>query len=257
MTPPFYIFTYRSFGVVLWEIVTLAAQPYQGKSNEEVLKFILAGGQLEYPSDSDKRLQQFMEMCWSKDPKMRPSFLEIVRLLEDDVSEDFVQCSFYHEMKKKALEDTLCQEGNLYELLARPLTTPLTNSGKLKRDHSTCSSDDSGAFIEKNDADQTPTLERRDSFHAPLPRHPNEESTETSTPIPPNRNSLMIKRQNSTPHQYDNINDQMRYGASPVAPPTGPGGKRPSTTSGPDTVRESREELKLSKIFGIGKGVPV
>jgi len=139
-----------------------------------------------------------------------------------------VQCSFYHEMKKKALEDTLCQEGNLYELLARPLNTPLTNSGgKLKRDHSTCSSDDSGAFIEscKNDADQTPTLERHDSFHAPLPRYPTKEAAETSTPLPPNRNSLIAQRQNSAPHRYDNINDQMRYGASPVAPPTGPGGK--------------------------------
>ena len=37
----------RSFGVVLWEIVTLAAQPYQGLSNEQVLKFVVDGGVLE------------------------------------------------------------------------------------------------------------------------------------------------------------------------------------------------------------------
>lgn len=30
----------RSYGVVLWEMVTLAAQPYQGLSNEEVVKFV-------------------------------------------------------------------------------------------------------------------------------------------------------------------------------------------------------------------------
>lgn len=37
----------RSFGVVLWEIVTLAEQPYQGLSNEQVLKFVMDGGVLE------------------------------------------------------------------------------------------------------------------------------------------------------------------------------------------------------------------
>nr|XP_014967830.1 insulin receptor-related protein isoform X1 [Macaca mulatta] len=36
-----------SFGVVLWEIVTLAEQPYQGLSNEQVLKFVMDGGVLE------------------------------------------------------------------------------------------------------------------------------------------------------------------------------------------------------------------
>lgn len=37
----------RSFGVVLWEIATLAEQPYQGLSNEQVLKFVMDGGVLE------------------------------------------------------------------------------------------------------------------------------------------------------------------------------------------------------------------
>ncbi|KAJ8344150.1 hypothetical protein SKAU_G00314790 [Synaphobranchus kaupii] len=33
-----------SFGVVLWEIATLAEQPYQGMSNEQVLRFVMEGG---------------------------------------------------------------------------------------------------------------------------------------------------------------------------------------------------------------------
>lgn len=36
-----------SFGVVLWEMVTLAMQPYQGLSNEQVLKFVVNGGMME------------------------------------------------------------------------------------------------------------------------------------------------------------------------------------------------------------------
>ena len=217
----------------------LAAQPYQGKSNEEVLKFILNGGRLEYPSDCDKQMQQFMEMCWTTDPKLRPSFLEIVRLLEDDISEDFAQCSFYHEMKRKALEDTFCKEGNLYELLTRPNKTPHA----MKGDHS-CS-DDSGAFIDsKADTDQiiTPSLLRRGrSFST----NASCDGLNASTPKPkPNRASS----------EYDNLKDQLRYGATPVSP-----NERPSLKGGSDGDghRVKREELKLSKIFGVGKGVPV
>lgn len=39
----------RSFGVVLWEIATLSEQPYQGLSNEQVLRFVMEGGLLEKP----------------------------------------------------------------------------------------------------------------------------------------------------------------------------------------------------------------
>ena len=41
----------RSFGVVLWEIATLAEQPYQGLSNEQVLRFVMDGSLLEKPDN--------------------------------------------------------------------------------------------------------------------------------------------------------------------------------------------------------------
>lgn len=46
----------RSFGVVLWEISSLAEQPYQGLSNEQVLKFVMDGGCLEWPENCAERL---------------------------------------------------------------------------------------------------------------------------------------------------------------------------------------------------------
>lgn len=46
----------RSFGVVLWEIVTLAEQPYQGLSNEQVLRFVMDGGVLEELEDCPLQL---------------------------------------------------------------------------------------------------------------------------------------------------------------------------------------------------------
>lgn len=49
-------FIFRSYGVVLWEMATLAAQPYQGLSNEEVLRYVLNGRVMEKPEDCPDRL---------------------------------------------------------------------------------------------------------------------------------------------------------------------------------------------------------
>lgn len=46
----------RSFGVVLWEIATLAEQPYQGMSNEQVLRFVMDNGVLERPENCPDKL---------------------------------------------------------------------------------------------------------------------------------------------------------------------------------------------------------
>ncbi len=46
----------RSYGVVLWEMATLAEQPYQGKSNEEVMKFVLDGNIMEVPDSCPVKL---------------------------------------------------------------------------------------------------------------------------------------------------------------------------------------------------------
>lgn len=50
------LFIFRSYGVVLWEMATLAAQPYQGLSNEEVLRYVLNGRVMEKPEDCPDRL---------------------------------------------------------------------------------------------------------------------------------------------------------------------------------------------------------
>lgn len=47
---------YRSYGVVLWEMATLAAQPYQGLSNDQVLKFVVDGKIMEKPEHCPDRL---------------------------------------------------------------------------------------------------------------------------------------------------------------------------------------------------------
>lgn len=40
-----------AYGIVLWEMVTLASQPYQGLSNEEVLIFVIDGKHMHKPEN--------------------------------------------------------------------------------------------------------------------------------------------------------------------------------------------------------------
>lgn len=75
-----------SFGVVLWEMVTLASQPYQGLSNEQVLKYVIDGGVMERPEGCPDRLYALMESCWQNIARRRPTFIEIIENLLPDVS---------------------------------------------------------------------------------------------------------------------------------------------------------------------------
>ncbi|NXO88140.1 IGF1R factor, partial [Sitta europaea] len=67
-----------SFGVVLWEIATLAEQPYQGMSNEQVLRFVMDNGILERPENCPDKLHELMCLCWQQNPRQRPSFVQLL-----------------------------------------------------------------------------------------------------------------------------------------------------------------------------------
>merc|ERR1712071_421411 len=85
-----------SFGVVLWEMATLASQPYQGLSNEQVLKYVMDGGVMERPERCPDRLYDLMKTCWYYQAKHRPTFLDIIADLLPDVPVQFASVSFYH-----------------------------------------------------------------------------------------------------------------------------------------------------------------
>lgn len=93
-----------SFGVVLWEISTLAEQPYQGLSNEQVLKFVMDGGFLDRPDNCADRLHNLMQMCWQYNPKMRPAFQEIIEMLREDLHPSFQELSFFYSEENKPPE---------------------------------------------------------------------------------------------------------------------------------------------------------
>ncbi|XP_008328737.1 insulin receptor-like [Cynoglossus semilaevis] len=93
-----------SFGVVLWEITTLAEQPYQGLSNEQVLKFVMDGGYLDRPENCPERMHNLMQMCWQYNPKMRPLFHEIIEMLREDLHPSFQEVSFFYSEENKVPE---------------------------------------------------------------------------------------------------------------------------------------------------------
>ncbi|XP_012056411.1 PREDICTED: insulin-like receptor [Atta cephalotes] len=86
-----------SYGVVLWEMVTLASQPYQGLSNDQVLRYVIEGGVMERPENCPDSLYNLMRRTWNHRATRRPTFIDIETQLLQEVSiEDFENVSFYH-----------------------------------------------------------------------------------------------------------------------------------------------------------------
>ncbi|XP_044942646.1 insulin receptor-related protein [Mustela putorius furo] len=96
-----------SFGVVLWEIVTLAEQPYQGLSNEQVLKFVMDGGVLEELESCPLQLQELMRRCWQQSPRLRPAFTHILDSIRGELRPSFRLFSFYYSPECRAARGAL------------------------------------------------------------------------------------------------------------------------------------------------------
>ncbi|XP_031634138.1 tyrosine kinase receptor Cad96Ca [Contarinia nasturtii] len=71
-----------SFGILMWEIVTLGSTPYPGTAAADVMRKVRDGYRLEKPEHCRREIYNVMYYCWSKDPQDRPSFSEIVKLLD-------------------------------------------------------------------------------------------------------------------------------------------------------------------------------
>ncbi|EFN70482.1 Proto-oncogene tyrosine-protein kinase ROS [Camponotus floridanus] len=54
-----------SFGVLMWEIISLGEQSYITKTNEEVINYVRAGGRLPMTLNCPSPLYQLMLRCWT------------------------------------------------------------------------------------------------------------------------------------------------------------------------------------------------
>ena len=71
-----------SFGILMWEIVTLGSTPYPGMGAADVMKKVRDGYRLEKPEHCRRELYNIMYYCWAKDSNDRPAFSEIVQMLD-------------------------------------------------------------------------------------------------------------------------------------------------------------------------------
>ncbi|EAY07179.1 TKL family protein kinase [Trichomonas vaginalis G3] len=71
-----------SFGVLLWEMLTLH-EPYSGMKQEQIVMGVIESGlrPLIPQNFSHSKLVQLIERCWSEQPSMRPPFSTIATLL--------------------------------------------------------------------------------------------------------------------------------------------------------------------------------
>nr|AYV97262.1 insulin-like peptide receptor [Sinonovacula constricta] len=90
-----------SYGVVLWEMATLAAQPYQGLSHEEVLRYVGSGKIMDTPERCPPKLYNLMVKCWRYRQKQRPTFKEIIEILLPDLNKNFQEVSYFFSEEAK------------------------------------------------------------------------------------------------------------------------------------------------------------
>ncbi|KAF7259191.1 hypothetical protein EG68_02855 [Paragonimus skrjabini miyazakii] len=110
-----------SYGVVLWEIATMACLPYRGMSHEQVIQFVLNGNtplSNGLPNHCSDLLLALMLHCWAYDPADRPTFLGLCALLAPRFGDAvFRSASFFY------CGESLLDPSSPHPVLAAPAAT--------------------------------------------------------------------------------------------------------------------------------------
>lgn len=75
-----------SFGILLWEIMTLGGTPYPGIAAHELFKRLENGHRLDAPTGCPIDIYTTMLRCWHAVPVERPTFTELVGELDQVLS---------------------------------------------------------------------------------------------------------------------------------------------------------------------------
>nr|UTM63729.1 Insulin-like receptor [Riptortus pedestris] len=129
-----------SYGVVLYEMATLASQPYQGLSNDQVLRYVIDGGIMERPENCPDKLYSVMRLCWEHKPSSRPGFIELVTLLQNDITPDFQAVSFYHSDEGTEYRAQMSSEDTPLRITREIEEFSLSDDEDFKDPHSSTSS---------------------------------------------------------------------------------------------------------------------
>lgn len=73
-----------SFGIVCFEM-TVHKLPWAGLNQGQIVLSIAQGKREQIPSKTTpKEFSKLIELCWNQDPKNRPSFDEIISIIEKE-----------------------------------------------------------------------------------------------------------------------------------------------------------------------------
>uniref|UniRef100_A0A915PX02 receptor protein-tyrosine kinase n=1 Tax=Setaria digitata TaxID=48799 RepID=A0A915PX02_9BILA len=109
----------KSYGITIYEMLTLAQQPYLGLGNESVFDYIGVKKKiLARPTGCPDFWYELMKRCWKYDPRDRPTFAQIVAILlrhAEDVmlnfpDDEFREMSFVVSNQMNMDDDDLEEE---------------------------------------------------------------------------------------------------------------------------------------------------
>ncbi|KAF7277787.1 hypothetical protein GWI33_009205 [Rhynchophorus ferrugineus] len=72
-----------SFGIVLWEIVTLGANPYPTLDAEDLIPLLKNGYRMEKPANCPDEIYCLMKQCWNSCPNLRPTFTDLRKAFDN------------------------------------------------------------------------------------------------------------------------------------------------------------------------------
>uniref|UniRef100_A0AAF5PSU9 Receptor protein-tyrosine kinase n=1 Tax=Wuchereria bancrofti TaxID=6293 RepID=A0AAF5PSU9_WUCBA len=83
-----------SFGILMFEIVTLGGSPYPGIQPDDILDHLDAGGRMDQPDNCPNNYYEVMRSCWAQEPSMRPDFGTIRQKLASQLEDITDQYSY-------------------------------------------------------------------------------------------------------------------------------------------------------------------
>ncbi|XP_042534333.1 mast/stem cell growth factor receptor Kit isoform X1 [Dipodomys spectabilis] len=77
-----------SYGIFLWELFSLGSSPYPGMPvDSKFYRMIKEGFRMLSPEHAPAEMYDVMKTCWDADPLKRPTFKQIVQLIEKQISD--------------------------------------------------------------------------------------------------------------------------------------------------------------------------
>ncbi|XP_065661253.1 ephrin type-A receptor 3 isoform X4 [Hydra vulgaris] len=77
-----------SFGILLFEIVTLGGAPYPGIINRQLLSLLKSGYRMEKPDNCGDQMYEIMLKCWNVSPLKRPTFTNLREHFEKIIGQE-------------------------------------------------------------------------------------------------------------------------------------------------------------------------